>query len=161
MKQAARIITTVLCTLAGTAAGAGAVGRTMGKAAAKAEKMSEKHLALYLMMNQWVKVKQEGKNLSEYFERNGYRRIAVYGMSYAGETLVEELEGTGTEVSYGIDQRAESLYVNLEVVTMEEELKEVDAVVVTAVTYYEEIAEQLGERVSCPVLSLEDILYEV
>lgn len=161
MKQAARIITTVLCTLAGTAAGAGAVGRTMGKAAAKVERMSEKHLALYLMMNQWVKVKQEGKNLSEYFERNGYRRIAVYGMSYAGETLVEELEGTGIEVSYGIDQRAESLYVNLEVVTMEEELKEVDAVVVTAVTYYEEIAEQLGERVSCPVLSLEDILYEV
>ena len=161
MKQAARIITTVLCTLAGTAAGAGAVGRTMGKAAAKAEKMSEKHLALYLMMNQWVKVKQEGKSLSEYFERNGYRRIAVYGMSYAGETLVEELEGTGIEVSYGIDQRAESLYVNLEVVTMEEELKEVDAVVVTAVTYYEEILERLGERVSCPVLSLEDILYEV
>lgn len=161
MKKTAGIITTVLCTLAGTAAGAGAAGRRAGKAAAKAKEMSDKHLALYLMMNQWVKVKQEGKNLAEYFERNGYRRIAVYGMSYAGETLTEELEGTGIEVAYGIDQRAESLYLDLEVSTMEGELKEVDAVVVTAVTFYEEIAEQLGERLACPVLSLEDILYEV
>ena len=33
---------------------------------------SKKHLELFLLMNQWVKLKQEGKNLSSYFENNGY-----------------------------------------------------------------------------------------
>ena len=63
-----------------------------GEAEGKTRELAEKHLALFLMMNQWVKVKQEGKNLSCYFEKNGYKKIAIYGMSYAGETLLEELK---------------------------------------------------------------------
>lgn len=55
-------------------------------------RMADKHLALFLMMNEWVKVKQEGKDLASFFEREGYKEIAVYGMSYVGETLVDELE---------------------------------------------------------------------
>ena len=39
----------------------------------KTKNLSDKHLALFMMMNQWVKVKQEGKNLSEYFEKQGYK----------------------------------------------------------------------------------------
>ena len=93
--------------------------------------MSNKHLALFLMMNEWVKVKQEGKSLTEYFKKNGYKKIAIYGMSYAGETLLDELSETDIEVVYGIDKNAESIYLNINVVTMEENLEEVDAVVVT------------------------------
>ena len=42
----------------------------------------------------------------------------------------------------------------------EEELPEVDAVIVTAVYEYDEIEKMLADRVSCPVISLEEILYE-
>lgn len=56
------------------------------------------------MMNQWVKVKQEGKNLSQYFEANNYKNIAIYGMSYAGETLEDELKNTNTCVKYSIEK---------------------------------------------------------
>lgn len=55
-------------------------------------------------MNQWVKIKQEGKNLSEYFEESWYKRIAIYGMNYAGETLVDELKDIGITIAYGIDK---------------------------------------------------------
>ena len=44
-------------------AGAGIMGIKTTKAAEKNKKISDKHLALFLMMNQWVKVKQEGKTL--------------------------------------------------------------------------------------------------
>ena len=123
--------------------------------------MSDKHLALFLMMNQWVKVKQEGKNLSAYFEKNGYKKIAIYGMSFAGETLVDELRGSDVYVAYGIDQNAETIYTDVEVVTMENTLAEVDAIVVTAISFFDEIEEKLSEKIDCPVISLEDILYEV
>lgn len=151
----------LLSILSGTIAGAGAVGRIMGKKIAQTRGMSEKHLSLFLMMNQWVKVKQEGKNLAEYFEKNGYKKIAVYGMSYAGETLLDELDGTGVEVIYGIDKNAGAIYLDVDIKTMDDDLEEPDAVVVTAITFFDEIEEGLNKKLKCPVLSLEDILYEI
>ena len=82
-------------------------------------------------------------------------------MSYAGETLIEELSESDITVAYGIDKEAGSLCSDIELVTLEDDLKEVDAVVVTAITFYEEIAEKLEKKLKCPVISLEDILYEV
>lgn len=151
----------VLSTIIGAAAGAGAMGVRMAESVDKSQRMSNKHLALFKMMNEWVRVKQGGKNLSAYFERNGYQRIAIYGMSFAGETLVWELENTKTKVLYGIDRNAKSLYMDLDIVEPEDDLQEVDAVVVTAITFFDEIEEMLGAKMDCPIISLEDILYEV
>lgn len=158
MKKA---VISAVSALAGAAAGAGVAGkREMDRRKAE-QAMSGKHLALFLMMNQWVKVKQEGKNLSEYFERNGYKRIAIYGMSYAGETLSDELKGTGISVAYGIDKKADSIYADMDIFSMEDRLEPVDAIVVTAVTFFDEIEEKLSEKMDCPIISLEDVLYEV
>ncbi len=154
-------VISALSALAGAVIGAGVIGKKKDKKTKKAWKMSDKHLALFLMMNQWVKVKQEGKNLSAYFEKNGYKKIAIYGMSFAGETLVDELRGSDVYVAYGIDQNAETIYTDVEVVTMENTLAEVDAIVVTAISFFDEIEEKLSEKIDCPVISLEDILYEV
>lgn len=147
--------------LAGAAGGALSVGKAAGAKIKTQEHYANKHLALYLMMNQWVKVKQQGKNLSSYFEENGYKKIAIYGMNYAGETLVEELKDTDIEIAYGIDKNARSIYANVDVVTPDDYLEEVDAVVVTAITFFDEIEEDLSEKLSCPIVSLEDVLCEV
>lgn len=150
----------VLSLLAGGVSGAAGVGRVMRKQISYKQKMSEKHLSLFLMMNQWVKVKQEGRSLALYLEQKGYRKIAVYGMSYAGETFIDELKGTNVQVLYGIDQKADRIYADVKIVTMDDDLEEVDAVVVTAITFFDEIEENLSAKMDCPVLSLEDILYE-
>lgn len=154
-------IISVLSALTGAAVGAGAVAKASGEVTSKAQNMSEKHLALFLMMNQWVKVKQEGKNLSEYFEKKGYKKIAIYGMSYAGETLLAELSDSGIEVAYGIDNNANGIYIDLNIVSADDKLDSVDAIVVTAITFFDEIEEKLLSKVDCPIISLEDILYEV
>lgn len=151
----------VLSLLVGAAGGALSVGQAGKKKLKKEEQYANKHLELYKMMNQWVRVKQQGKNLASYFEENGYKKIAIYGMSYAGETLLEELKDSDIEVAYGIDANARSIYANVEVVTMDDYLEEVDAVVVTAITFYNEIEEDLSGIVNCPIISLEDILYEI
>lgn len=153
-------IISVLSAAAGTAIGAGAVGKTLLEEKDRAKSMSDKHLALFLMMNQWVKMKQEGKNLAVYLAENGYKNIAVYGMSYAGETLLDELKGTDVAVAYAIDGKADTIYSDMEVFMPEDDLPEVDAVVVTAITFFEVIEEKLSRKLDCPVLSLESILYE-
>lgn len=147
--------------IVGTAAGAGAVAKAIGESERKKQELSDKHLNLFLMMNQWVKVKQKGKNLASYFEKNEYKTIAIYGMSFAGETLLEELKDSEINVVYGIDRNAGEIYADVDVFSMEEELEDVDAIVVTAVTFFDEIEEQLEKKVACPIVSLEDILYEI
>lgn len=137
------------------------MGKKEGKKTQKEKDVANKHLALFLMMNQWVKVKQQGKSIATYFEKEGYKNIAVYGMSYAGETLLDELKNTDIHVAYGIDKNADMIYADINVVTMDDILDDVDAVVVTAVTFFNEIEEALSEKMNCPVISLEDILYEV
>ena len=156
-----KISTSVVSAIAGAAIGAGAARKISLSKAQKAQSLADKHLALFLMMNQWVKIKQEGKKLASYFDKNGYKRIAIYGMSYAGETLMDELKGTDITIVYGIDKNADSIYVGVDIVSMEDVLDEVDAVVVTAITFFDEIEEKLSEKLNCPILSLEDILYEV
>lgn len=151
----------VLSLLAGAAAGAVGTGKTIGKQVNENKQMSDKHLALFLMMNQWVKVKQEGKNLASYFEKEGYKEIAIYGMSYAGETLVEELEGSNIKIKYGIDRKADNIYADIDIVSPDDSLDEVDAIVVTSITFFDEIEAKLSEKIDCPIVSLEDILYEV
>lgn len=151
----------VVSTIIGAGVGAGVIGQKMSKTIRKTQDMSSKHLALFQMMNQWVKVKQEGKNLSEYFEKNGYQNIAIYGMSFAGETLLSELRDTNTNVAYGIDRNADALYLDIDIYNVDDDLKDVDAVVVTAITFFDEIEGNLSGKISCPIISLEDVLYEV
>lgn len=154
-------IISALSVLTGAVIGVGVAGKVMVGEAEKAKNMSDKHLTLFLMMNQWVKVKQEGKNLVEYFKKNGYNKISVYGMSYAGETLINELKNTEIEVAYGIDKSADTIYSDVTIFSLEDELEKVDAVVVTAVTFFDEIEQKLIEKMDCPILSLEDILYKL
>lgn len=154
-------VISVLSAVTGAIVGACAVGKVVLEESEKAKVMSDKHLALFQMMDHWVKVKQKGKNLSEYFEKNGYKKIAVYGMSYAGETLINELRGTQIEVVYGIDMNADVINTDVDVFFPEDDLGMADAVVVTAITFFNEIEEKLSAKMDCPIISLEDILYEV
>lgn len=151
----------VLSMLGGVVTGAGTVGKIQRNKIEKVKSMSEKHLELFLMMNKWVKVKQKGKNIASYLEKNGYKNIAIYGMSYAGETLINELKGTNVSVAYGIDKKADSIYADVDVVSIDDDLAPVDVIVVTAITFFDEIEENLSEKLDCPIISLEDILYEV
>jgi hypothetical protein len=64
-------------------------------------------------------------------------------------------------VAYGIDQNADSIYADVDIVTMDDDLEVVDAIVVTAITFFDEIEGKLSGKIDCPIISLEDVLYEV
>lgn len=151
----------VLSAAAGAVAGATSVGNHLSKELKRQRQLAEKHLALFVMMDRWVEVKQEGKNLAEYFKKEGYKTVAIYGMHYAGERLFEELQKTDIEVKYGIDKNAETIYSELDIYHPDDDLEQVDAVVVTPIYFFSEISKELEEKFDCPIISLEDILYEL
>lgn len=154
-------ISALLGMVAGAAAGGIAAGTSSSK---KIKEMAEVHAKvheLYMAFDQWLQIRQEGKTLVEYFTRNDYKTVAVYGMKELGERLCDELRGSDITVSYAIDQNADAIYADVDVVMPDDELAPVDVIVVTAITYFDEIEEKLCEKVDCPIVSLEDILYEM
>lgn len=160
-----KVICSIVSALTGGFVGAGLgalkTGQIMAREIVQKNAESDKFYALFMLMNQWVKVKQEGKKVSEYFEKRGYRNIAIYGMSDVGETLLSELKGTNTKVMYGIDKNATSLYSDIEIVSPVENLEQVDVIVVTAITFFDEIREELRRKVNCDIISLKDVIYEI
>ena len=135
--------------------------KKLNKEIERIQMLSDKHNALFMLMNQWVRVKQDGKGVIDYLNRKGYKEVAVYGMGCVGETLARELCGSDIEIRYGIDREADNIYAEFKVVKPDEWLEKVDAVIVTSITFFEEIAGDLCTKIDCPILSLEDILYEI
>lgn len=154
-------IISIVSAIAGVATGAGVTAKQITKETKRQKELADKHLSLYLMMNQWVKVKQENKSIADYLEKNGYREIAIYGMNYVGETLLNELAGSGVKVKYAIDRNADNIYTDVDIVAPDASMEKVDAVIVTPITFFDEIEKMLSEKTDCPILSMEDILYEV
>lgn len=124
-------------------------------------KQSNKNRGLFLLMDQWVYLKQDGRKIEKYFIHNNLKCIAIYGMSYVGKRLTKELKGTEVEVVYGIDRNAANIYSEIELVTMDADLKDVDAIVVTSVDEYDSIYSMLSQKISCPIIAIEDIINEV
>lgn len=155
----------VFSTLIGAAAGAIAAG-TMTKTSSskiimkKNETLNKVH-ALYCTFDRWLQIRQEGRTLAEYFTKNNYKTVAVYGMKELGERLIDELKDSDIKIYYAIDKNADQIYSDVDIVTPDDNLEPVDVIVVTAIYYFDEIADMLSEKVDYPVVSLEDILYEL
>lgn len=127
----------------------------------KWKRESDKYEQALLMANKWLKVKQERKKLEDYFVKNGYYRIAIYGMNYMGIRLYDDLKGSCIEVLYGIDKNTSSAEADIPVYSPADVLEDVDAVVVTPVYYFEEIKKDLVSKLSVPILSMNDLLFEL
>lgn len=149
----------VLSLLLGGGLGTAAVGVKAMKDTEEKQRLSDKHLRMFKMMNQWVKLKQEGKSLADYFQKNNYEKIAVYGMHYAGERLIDELVHTDIQVVCGIDKNAQSIFSDVSIITKEDVIPEVDAIIVTAISFFDEIESDLQTKTTCPIISLEDVIY--
>lgn len=115
----------------------------------------------YDTLSGWLNFKQKGKRMDEYLLKCGYKKIAIYALGEIGIRLFYELKGTKVSVEYAIDQNIDAHVENLEIVGREEKLKEVDAVIVSIGFAYEDIKKELESKLDCPILSLQNLVYEI
>ncbi len=155
------IISTIVSGALGATVGGAVINRKYNQTMKEVKNKKKKMDSYYFLLNQWLIVRQRGKTLAEYFQKNNYKTVAIYGMKELGERLYDELKDTDITVKYIIDKNAYAMHADVKVVTPEEELESVDVIVVTATFYFDEIEDMLFEKVEYPVLSLGDILYEI
>lgn len=118
----------------------------------------EKIIFYYQILNMWVEMKQKGVSSISYLKKKKVKRIAIYGMKELGERFYEELKNTDIEVVCIIDKNPARVLGDFIVISPEQEIPDVDAIVVTANYYYLEIVDQLKEKVNCPIYSLNGVL---
>ena len=107
-----------------------------------------------------MSIEKTGLGLSRCVREKGFKTIAVYGLSYLGKCLVDQLNRDDVNVVYGIDNGTIQFHFDIPTYTMADDLPDVDAVIVTPVYSFEEIKISLVQKVNCPILSLADIVFE-
>lgn len=113
------------------------------------------------ILEQWIALKQMRISFVSWFEMNNFHKIAVYGLGGIGKLFINELAGSNVEVCYGIDRGQVEGIPRMKVVTPEDELNEVELIVITAMAEYGEIKKVISKKVYCPIVSLEDVIYEL
>jgi hypothetical protein len=62
--------------------GASIVDNKMQKKLAEEKKVNLKNVCIMQMLNRWIRNNNEGKNIAEYLLANGYKQVAIYGLSF-------------------------------------------------------------------------------
>lgn len=121
-------------------------------------KRIRKFRGYYEIVHQWLKLKEQGRSLEKYFTVNGYHDIAIYGWGELGQHLYEELKESQINVRYIVDRNAKSDGKIVSVDKLTEKDADVSAIVITAVFDFDNIYNDLKDRVNCPIISLEEVV---
>lgn len=124
------------------------------------QNINRRYLGYWKILDRWLSLKEEGISLTTCLEKRKIHTIAVYGMGMLGKHLSKELEHSSVKIKYGIDKKAVKIQLGYPILTIEEEMPEVDAVIVTVIYEFRKIADMLKKKGFDNVLSLEDIILE-
>lgn len=121
----------------------------------------QKGLEFYDILVRWLKLRQEHKALAEYFSKNGYETVAIYGMKEIGMLLLNELKQEGVPVLYAIDRNAREMSADIPIVEPSSEMPKVDVIIVTAPHYFDSIYLNLKEMTKAEIVPIEDMLWGI
>lgn len=111
------------------------------------------------LMLDWITNLEKGKSVYGYLKRKRFMNIAIYGRRGLGEYLREQLSETDVSLRYFIDRAAcQGNIDQIPIYRLDDELPKVDVIIVTPIWDYENIRKQLSEKVSYPIVSLQDII---
>ena len=123
------------------------------------EEKLQKQILFYWMLPRWVDNKIKGYDMGIRLGEYGFRSVAVYGYAELGKLLCRELRESNFEVAYVLDKRVlQTEWETLPIYMPQKGLPEVDAVVVTAVYYFDEVRKELLGLGFRTVISLRELL---
>lgn len=121
---------------------------------------NKKKQEFYDVLCAWLRIHESGETINDFLIRHKFKRIMVYGMKEIGELLCDEISKCESiKVVCAIDKTANHSYKKIEILKPDDPLPEADVLVVTAIHYYNEIEDNMRGKVTCPILSIEDIVF--
>lgn len=125
-----------------------------------------KFLEMVRIYDYWMYLNKKNKKVEDYLLEFNYEKIAIYGLNYIGNRLYSELYGSPIKVIFGIDRDADGIEYDIPVFKigdsiLTERLNEIDMIIITSVTSYQNILQKLQEICNKPIVSIKSILLEM
>lgn len=115
----------------------------------------------------WLYLESRNYGISKFLRERGYFKIGIYGMGLLGSRLYEVLADSDIETIFAIDRRAKKIVCSIPVLCLEDVqvddyMKQVNIIIVTAQSAFVEIKREFEERkYEVLVLSFKSILLEM
>ena len=136
----------------------------IGKEIEISNKVSEsaKQRNIFRMLDMWELSNKSGNRIETILMGDGIKSIAIYGLAQLGIRLFYELKHTSVKTVYGIDMNRAMNIPGLECFhKIPDEKPYVDAIVVTALTTFDDIRERLENIGYSRVIALDELLYRM
>lgn len=117
-----------------------------------------KYQSYYRVLDLWLKINEQGKNLADYFYKNSYRSILIYGYTSLADHLINALKGSDVKVLGYIDRRDDYRAEKLPVFNLESQFPICDAIVVTPIYDFTKIHDSLVQKSNSQIVSIEEII---
>lgn len=128
----------------------------------KCREISDKHLHILRMYDVWMMAKEEKRTIEEYLIERNIKNAAIYGMSYLGVRLFQELKNTSVDILFALDVNPRIRMAGLDIYHPDEiKTKQVDGVIVTAIFCFDEIKVLLEAKGFNNIIALDEILYDL
>lgn len=121
----------------------------------------EKLRIFYDISTEWFKGYIIGMRIENWLIKENYRSVAVYGMGILGELTYLTLKQSGQiNVKYALDKNKNQKIKDLSTYSLGEKVEPVQLIIVTAITSYEEIKNNIVENIGfeCQTISLMQLL---
>lgn len=125
-------------------------------------RMEEKKSARYLLDMRidllMIQRYMSGIEFDKMLKAHNYKRVAIYGSANVGKCLYYFLNSSEIEIVCFIDKRnsVELLY-DIPVYDLSNIDVSIDAIIVTPLTYFDEIFNDLKTKINCPIIPVTDI----
>lgn len=118
----------------------------------------DKFHKMFYILDAWMELKSQGKDLSAVLNQKGFSSVAVYGMNQIARHLLTELENSLVSVRYVIDRNSEYIDMDIPVYSPDQNPEKVDAVIIALVQGEKQIKEMLAERMQTTVITISEII---
>ena len=160
MEEKLRILTYVLIFIIGLIIGAIGMIFRCGFRVEKEIKEKNFYISYNELFNLWLYIELNNISFKNYFKKNGFHRIAIYGIGKLGVHLKREIERNGYEVAYIVDDGEKAFYT-YRIYSSRDNLPEADVIVVTPFLEYELIKKKISEKNNINIISLKEVLEKV
>lgn len=108
-----------------------------------------KNLEIVELLKCWNSNLKKNKKVTYYFERNRYKKIAIYGTNYFSRRLQQELQNTDISIELVFDENSIDQIKNYSV----------DVIVVTSLHFFYEILFELKQVSDCRIVSIGEVIH--
>lgn len=136
------------------------IENTYGKFSGQSRSELEKNQLIKKILDRWLTLYEENINIDLWFQKNNFKKVAIYGYGILGRHFYKQLRGSTIELVYVIDQQKDWLDLEADIYAPTDDLPAVDCIVVTVCYDFEDIYRILTKKGMQNIVSLATILFD-